>query len=239
MNIWKKLAICNGLCFIVSFFLVSYLGNIVNPILINYFDLEVERVTSNVVDATVNDLVARELDDDLFSITRNANDEVEMIDYNAKKVNELLEKINKNVYLKLQKLEEGEIEEFALASSLAGARYHQIKSGIVCEIPFGSLTGNGFLSNLGPIIPVKMTFLGQVSSSLKTKVTSYGINNLYLELYVHVEVKERISLPKSSKSAIVEIDAPLSIKIISGVVPDYYGGIIDKSSQATFFSVID
>ena len=97
------------------------------------------------------------------------------------------------------------------------------------------MTGNGFLSNLGPIIPIKMSFLGHVNSSLKTRVTSYGINNLYLEIYVHVEVKERISLPRSSKDVTIGIDAPLSIKIISGVVPEYYGGIIDKNSQTSFF----
>lgn len=228
------------ICFLVSFFMSIFflfiLGEKVNPIFVNYLSGEVERITSNVVDSALNDLLTTEINDSLFSITRNDKNEVEMIDYNTDKVNSLLKDINQIIYLKLYNLEEGNIDEFLLSSSLLGSNYQFIDSGIVCEIPLGSLTGNGFLTNLGPIIPVKMSFLGQVSSNLETKVTSYGINNLLLEVYIQVEVKEKISLPKSSDITTIKVEAPLSIKVISGVVPDYYGGIIDKSSQTTFFS---
>ena len=231
----KKMGIVFFFCIFISFFCVSILGNKVNPILFNYLNLEVERVTANVIDVSVNDVLANELVDDLFNVSKNSNNEIEMIDYNTKEVNSLLKKINENIYSKLLRLEEGKVDDFVLSSSLLGNNYKKVKSGIVCEIPMGSLTGNGFLSNLGPVIPIKMSFLGHVNSSLKTKVTSYGINNLYLEIYVHVEVKERVSLPRSSKDITIEIDAPLSIKIMSGVVPEYYGGIIDKNSQTSFF----
>lgn len=228
------------ICFLVSFFMSIFflfiLGEKVNPIFVNYLSGEVERITSNVVDSALNDLLTTEINDSLFSITMNDKNEVEMIDYNTDKVNSLLKDINQIIYLKLYNLEEGNIDEFLLSSSLLGSNYQFIDSGIVCEIPLGSLTGNGFLTNLGPIIPVKMSFLGQVSSNLETKVTSYGINNLLLEVYIQVEVKEKISLPKSSDITTIKVEAPLSIKVISGVVPDYYGGIIDKSSQTTFFS---
>lgn len=236
MSLIRKMGIVFFFCILISFFCVSFLGNRVNPILFNYLNLEVERVTSNVIDVSVNDVLSNELVDDLFNVSKNSNNEIEMIDYNTKEVNSLLKKINENIYSKLLKLEEGEVDDFSLSSSLLGNNYKKVKTGLVCEIPMGSLTGNGFLSNLGPIIPIKMSFLGHVNSSLKTKVTNYGINNLYLEIYVHVEVKERISFPRSSKDVTIKIDAPLSIKIISGVVPEYYGGIIDKYSQASFFT---
>lgn len=229
--------LCLFLSVLVSFFFLFLLGERVNPILVNYLSSEVERITSNVVDSTINDLLTQEINDSLFFITKNDKNEVEMIDYNTEKVNLLLKKINQSIYSKLYNLEEGNINQLFLSSSLTGIDYRFIDSGIVCEIPLGSLSGNGFLANLGPIVPVKMSFLGQVSSNLKTKVTSYGINNLLLEIYIHVEIKEKISLPKSSEVATVKIEAPLSLKIISGVVPNYYGGIIDKSSQTTFFPV--
>ena len=236
MSLIRKMGIVFFFCILISFFCVSILGNKVNPILFNYLNLEVERVTANVIDVSVNDVLSNELVDDLFNVSKNSNNEIEMIDYNTKEVNSLLKKINENIYSKLLKLEEGEVDDFSLSSSLLGNNYKKVKTGLVCEIPMGSLTGNGFLSNLGPIVPIKMSFLGHVNSSLKTKVTNYGINNLYLEIYVHVEVKERISFPRSSKDVTIKIDAPLSIKIISGVVPEYYGGIIDKYSQASFFT---
>lgn len=235
MRLFRRIGITFLFCIIISFFCVSLLGKKVNPILLNYLNLEVERVTANVIDSSVNDVLAQGLDDELFIISKNNKNEIEMTDYNTQKVNLLLQKINKKIYTKLLSLEEGNVEKFSLSSSLLGNNYKNVDSGIICEIPIGSLTGNGFFNNLGPIIPIKMSFLGHVNSTLKTKLTSYGINNLYLELYVQVEVKERISLPKSSRDVTISIDAPLSIKIISGVVPDYYGGILDKNSQTSFF----
>ena len=231
MKFYKKLGIVFCFCLLISFFCVSILGDRLDPILLNYLNLEVERITSNVIDSSVNDVLIDALDNDLFSITKNSNNEIEMIDYDTQKVNLLLKKINQNIYSKLILMEEGKFQDFELSSSLIGQNFRGVDSGIICEIPMGSLFGNGFFNNLGPVIPIKMSFLGQVSSSLQTKITEYGINNLYLELFVQVEIKERISLPKSSKDVIIQIDAPLSIKIISGVVPDYYGGIINSSSQ--------
>ena len=239
MIFWKKLVILLSSSFFCSFIMVSFLGSKVNPILINYLNTEVERVTSNVIDVSINDLLAKEIDNNLISISRNNDNEVEMIDYNSKEVNLLLKKVNQVVYSKLLQLEEGKIDDFDLSSSLSGTKYRFLDSGIVCEIPFGSLTGNGFLSNLGPIIPINISFMGQVSSSLETKVTSYGINNLLLELFVHVEINERISLPKSSDEVVIKVDAPISVQVISGVVPEYYGGVIGKNSQTTFFLLDD
>ncbi len=222
----------------VSLFFLFFLGKRVNPILVDYLSGEVERVTSNVVDSAINDVLTKEINDSLFSITRNDKNEVEMIDYNTKKVNSLLKDINQIIYSKLYDLEEGSTDEFFLSSSLSGMNYQFIDSGVVCEIPLGALTGNGFVSNLGPVIPIRMSFLGQVNSHLKTKVTSYGINNLLLEVYVEVEIKEKISLPKSSDIVTIKVSAPLSIKVISGVVPNYYGGVIDKNSLETFSSMV-
>ena len=67
-----------------------FLGKKVNPILLNYLNLEVERITSNIIDSSVNDVLAKEQSDELFVITKNGNNEIEMIDYDTQKVNLLL-----------------------------------------------------------------------------------------------------------------------------------------------------
>lgn len=217
--------------FLVSFFLVQLFSIKVNPILYKYLNLEVERITSNVVDGSVNELLSKELDGDLFVLEKNNKGEVEVIDYNTKKVNLLLSKTSKKIQHKLILLEDGKLNKFMVSDIFRGSRFHYIKEGVVCELPIGSLSGNGFLANIGPIVPIKMSFLGQVNCNLKTKVKNYGINNLYVEIYLHVEIKERISMPKMSKDSIIKIDAPLTVKIIQGVVPEYYGGILSQDSS--------
>ena len=91
--------------------------------------------------------------------------------------------------------------------------------------------GNSLFANLGPVIPVKLSFLGQVTTHLNTKVESYGINNAYLELYVHIEVVERITMPTMTEEQKVKLDIPLTMKIIQGKVPTYYQGGLKENSQ--------
>lgn len=235
MIVLKKMGIVLVCVILISFFCLQVLGNKVNPILVKYVNLEVGRITSNVVETSVNEILAKGLEKDLFVVTKNRYDEVEMVDYDTKKVNVLLKQVNQEIHKKLMDLEDGKIDQFPISSSFKGKKFTKVKDGVICELPLGALTGNGFLSNLGPIIPLKMSFLGQVESSLRTKVTDYGINNLYLELSIHVEIRERVTFPKASIDKTLQIDAPLSIKIIQGVVPEYYGGVVDKNSQAFSF----
>lgn len=217
--------------FLGSFFLMQLLSYKINPILYRYVNLEVERITSNIIDNVVNETLANNLDEELFYINENSNGEIEMIDYNTKEVNKLLAEVSNNIQNKLIDLEEGKLDDFSISDTFKGKNFYHTKNGIICEVPMGSISGNGFLSNLGPIIPIKMSFLGQVSCNLKTKVTNYGINNLYLEISVHVEIKERVTMPKNSKDSTIKVDAPLTVKIIQGVVPEYYGGSINQDSN--------
>lgn len=223
---WILLSVILG-----SFFFIQLLSFKINPILYRYINLEVERITSNIVDGTVNDILSKNINSQLFTVSKNDKGEIEMIDYDTKQVNNLLKEISSNIQGKLISLEDGKLDNFLISSSFKGRNFNYSKSGVVCEIPMGSLSGNGFLSNLGPVIPIKMSFLGQVSCNLKTKISNYGINNLYLEISVHVEVKERITMPKMSKDSIVKVDAPLTVKIIQGVVPEYYGGSLNQDSN--------
>ena len=71
MSVWKKMVISFFAAVFVSLFFLFFLGKRVNPILVDYLSGEVERVTSNVVDSAINDVLTKEINDSLFSITRN------------------------------------------------------------------------------------------------------------------------------------------------------------------------
>ena len=75
---------------------------------------------------------------------------------------------------------------------------------------------------MGPVIPVRFTFIGEVTTNLKTKVKTYGINSVYMEVSIHVEVRQRITMPLRTKEVKSALDIPLTIKIIQGTIPNYY-----------------
>ena len=135
------------------------------------------------------------------------------------------------VQQKLINLEEGKIEELEISNNFKLTNLKKTKNGVLCEIPLGTLKGNTLFANIGPNIPIRLSFIGQVQSNLETKITSYGINNIVIETNVIVEVEERITMPTTSENSVVIIKAPLTVKIIKGTVPNYYTGVYEKKSN--------
>ncbi len=228
MNKLKILAIIVLLSIAFSFFLLRELGNTAAPILARYVNVEAKRFVSNIVNSSVNDIVEEELTEDLFNVSIN-NGKVEILDYNTKKVNQLLSKINKSIHNKLTNLEEGIIDDLEISSGFKLEK--NSKNGIVCKIPLGSLRKNSIFVNVGPTIPIRMSFIGQVESNLNTKIKDYGINYLVVEINVQVNIEEQIIMPAMSKKEKLTITAPITMKIIQGEIPNYYISSLEKNSN--------
>lgn len=217
---------------VFSFFLLEIVGRKLNPILSRYVNIEANRFANNVVNSTVNEIIVQNYDDDLFEMKQNSKGEIEMLDYNTKKVNKLLLEITNKIQRKLTDLEEGKIAELEISNNFKLKNFTKIKDGVLCEVPIGVLNGNTLFANFGPNIPIKMSFIGQVQSNLETKINSYGINNIVIETNVVVEVEEQITMPTTSEKSLLKIKAPLTIKIVKGTVPDYYASNFERSSNA-------
>lgn len=215
----------------LSFFLLRVIGQRLTPILSRYVNIEANRFANNIVNSIVNEIIIDNYEENLFEISQNASGEIEMLDYNTKKVNKLLLEINEVVQQKLINLEEGKIEELEISNNFKLTNLKKTKNGVLCEIPLGALKGNMLFANIGPNIPIRLSFIGQVQSNLETKITSYGINNIVIETNIIVEVEERITMPTTSENSVVIIKAPLTIKIIKGTVPNYYAGTYEKKSN--------
>lgn len=207
---------------VTSFLIVQRIGKKIGPSISKYSEIEAKRFSSFVVNKALNKNFINQLDDDIFDTKKNSKEEIEMIDFKSKKANELLESVTKELQETLIHLENGDIEDFNLSNTFYGPRFSKRKKGVVCEIPSGVIYHNLFLSNLGPVIPVRFTFIGEVVSNLKTKVRTYGINSVYIEVSIHVEVSQRITMPLRTKEVKSSLDIPLTIKVIQGTIPNYY-----------------
>ena len=233
MNKKNKFLILLILSLISSFFLLEILGNSLTSSLYNYVNVESKRLVSNIVNSSVNETISDNLTEELFTITKNNQNEIEILDYNTKQVNIILKKITDKIQANLLLLEEGKIEDFDIAQTFKQGKLKFSKVGVICEVPLGSLKKNAFYSNFGPVVPIRMTFLGNITSNIDTQITPYGFNSLVVEVSIHIEIEEYIIMPTTSKKSTIKIDAPLTLKIIQGIVPEYYyqEGIKKSSGQ--------
>jgi sporulation protein YunB len=201
-----------------------YINKKVSPILLNYAEVEIKKLSGIVI----NNAVTKQLEtginiDKLFSVIQNKEGEIQTVDFNPTVVNSMLSTITTVVQTNLKAIEEGKLDSIGLGNDVVTELdKKKLKKGIIYEIPMGSVTGNAFLSNLGPKIPVKLNVIGSAISNIKTKISSYGINNALLEVFVHIEVTEQINIPFMAKKVVVSSNIPIALKLIEGKVPSYY-----------------
>ena len=129
MKKWKILVILVFASYIFSFFIITIFSGKINKILTPYVNFEAERITNNVINSVASSIIINDLSTSLFKITRNDSNEIELIDFNSKKVNQLLTKVNKQIYNKLLNLDEGNLNDISLSSSIEGAKYKYINNG--------------------------------------------------------------------------------------------------------------
>ena len=224
------------LCVIITIIVLKIISIRVSPILMNYAELETKKLSSIVINRAVNKQLANGMNiDEMFNIIKNDNGEIATIDFNPAIVNKVLNTTTNVVLINLKAIEEGNIDFIELPDILISYDKEKLKNGIIYEIPLGTITNSGFLSNLGPQIPIKLNIIGSVESNVKTNIKEYGINNALVEIYIRISVTEQINVPFISKRVTVTSDIPVALKVIQGSVPKYYGGTLSK--QSNIFSI--
>lgn len=188
-----------------------------SPILFNYANIEAKKFTSVIIMQSVNEEVIKTLDTNNLYIINNNTIDINQVVIN-KFILDVSSKIQNNLYL----IEKGDLNLDLNKDILTNYNNDLLKKGVFIEIPMGVMFNNNLLANLGPKIPVKFSLIGDVLCNVDTKLTNYGINNALLETVLKVSITEKVILPITSNDLKVDIDIPVSTKIIQGSVPNYY-----------------
>ncbi len=203
----------------------KYINTKIVPPLEVYAENEVKKISSLIISDAVESISFSEEETmSFFNTLTNKSDEVISVDFNTAKINKSLVKLNKAVYKDLKLFENGiyKLEDTEIETE-----------DLIYKIPLGYITGNYTLSNIGPKVPLKAKVIGSVVSNIKTEVSSYGINNSLLKVYIDVTVNMRFMLPLISKDVLVNNSIPLVVKIIQGKIPNVYGGSYAVTSPIT------
>ena len=218
---------------VLSYYNVIKIGKKISPGIIKYANIEAKRIATLVINESVNEVIDKtDIDKNLLNLTKNDDNEIQLIDFNTQNVNLLLKEVSETVQEKILKLENGEDANLPVGNSIKGTMFKNIRSGIVCEIKGGSLFGETLLANTGPSIPIRLSFIGEVLTSIRTNIKSYGLNNAYLEVDVEVKITERITMPISTKDVTIKKNIPIAMKVIQGRVPSYYNENIERLSES-------
>ena len=196
---------------ICSFIVIDYFDKKANQILLPIAESKTRKVVTMIINSAIDENI---LGDDLYVIDKDNNNEIKMISYNSYEVTKLINNVTFNIQNKIKDIENGNIDYYGDDVD--------IENGVIAEIPFGVIFNNSLLNNIGPKIKIRLEILGDVVSNIETEVKPYGINNVYVEVRIKLEVTARIVLPFVSEKVVISNVIPLSMNIVSGTVPDGY-----------------
>ena len=220
----NKLLLILGIITIIFIFSLVILNQALKTVSIffaEYSTSEVEKISLVIINNSVTDeALTNLLELELYKITKNNKEEIEMIDYNPIVVNLFLREITNNIQREL----------IYFVNSSKNLSINSNDQNINFYIPLGRIFSSPFLNQMGPKIPVQVEFIGNVQSYIKTNIKEYGINNSLIEISVVVEINAKIMLPLIVKDINLKKEIPISYKIIKGSIPNYYSSENGKSS---------
>lgn len=186
---------------------------------------KLQEISSTIILNNVKTEISTKIKDDILLVSKNSSDEIITIDYDLAKAYELLNAVVANIQESITIIESGDVSSYVDEEFLLNKNH-----GLIVFIPTFNIFNNVFLANIGPRIPAKILFIGNVTATIETKVTNYGMNNGLLEVYLKVSLLNTIVLPNTKTNAELNIDLLIGAKSIQGRVPFQYTENLDKIS---------
>lgn len=196
---------------ILSFIVIDYFANRANEILFPMAESQIRKVIAMIINKSCSNV---NIEDNLYEINKDSNNEIKMITYNSFEVTKLINQVTTNIENMISDIENGKMDYY-------GNTFNK-ENGVIAEIPFGVIFGNSLLANVGPKIKLRLNLLGDIISNIETEVKPYGINNAYVEVRIHLTVTARIVLPFVSEKVGISNVIPLSMNIVQGNIPEAY-----------------
>jgi len=207
---------------------LSIFNKKVNPRILEVATQRVRTFNNLIIIQTYNSQIMNSADvEDIVNVIQNSKEEIISVDFKMNNAYEILRNATAHLHDKIAKLELGQLREMGFSDPDLSDGYE----GLILNIPIGVASKSVYFANLGPRIPVKIRMIGNVVGVINTKVSNYGINNALIEVYMNLSVSEEIMTPVTFEIIETSYDVLIAAKVIQGIVPDFYGGILQKNSE--------
>ena len=212
--------------FLTVFFFIKF-NQKITPKLLRVAEASIDKLNETIItNFKVKDMYPMVDLANAILLTKNAKDEIISVDFD-------LETVYKSLSLITEYLQRS-VEDVGVRQKILSYYNDEISSEldrIVLTIPIGVASDSLYLNNLGPRIPVSISYMGYVSSSVRIKLEDYGINNVLISIFIDCSLTNKFIVPSIEKDINHSYSILVASKIIQGVVPEYYGGAIETKSS--------
>lgn len=189
------------------------------PSLKEYGKMEIERFNQLIISHCY--FTSDSQYENLVIIERGENNEIELLDFDMVKINQLATAIVFDIEQTYAALEEGKY--LASDESYYQRRLQDVsRHGVISKIPIATLFNLPAFSFMSPSIPIKYKHLSSVGSSIVKKVENYGVNHVMVELSIEVNMNLTMVYPFFEQYHTHKITIPVLLEIFQGQVPLVY-----------------
>jgi len=224
---WKLIVIVVAFALVLLLPIIMHISTRVSQNMMTFAKAEVRKVVLQVIGNSVVDAISEnpDINNEFFNVRTNDVGEIEMLEYDAVQLNKLLNTTARRIRVNLKAVETGTIDQLTEEENALGSYNDEnIRGGVVYEVPVGNALGTPLLANLGPRVPVRLRMVGSVYCFARTSIEEYGINNVMVRIFMYIEVRHQVQLPMMNDEILVRSIELVSIKMVQGRIPDYYGG---------------
>ncbi len=137
--------------------------------------------------------------EDLVTIYKDKDENITMLKSNITPINLIISDVAEQIQKRINEVEQDEI-----------------------GINLGSFTGSKIFSGLGPIIPIKLSTVGNVQTDLRSEFNSAGINQTIHRIYLQVDCQINILIPYKSINESISNQVLIAENVIVGKIPEAY-----------------
>ena len=185
------------ICVLLNSILYFFDKNIL-PAVLTIGEEQLKREATEIINETALDIYSNQFDySDMIIIEKDNDGNITMLRADTVKLNYLSSKL---ILASNDKF--GKLQEMGL------------------EVPLGYMTKNLVFYNLGPKVNIKMTQIGNITSSYESVFESAGINQTRHKIYLNVNMKMKIVVPLNSRDVEVACQIPVAETIIVGKIPN-------------------
>lgn len=207
-----KIIITIFLSVILSFIIIHRFSSLVGEAIINSTDALIKRDNALIFKKAFSQKKYIDIDaENLINLVFNSNGEIVGVDFKI---------------IDCEKIMVAIIDDMNYGTNLISTE------GYILNIPIGYITNSPLLLNLGPKIPIKIVTTDVALGSVNTSIREFGINNALIEIYINIEIETNAILPLKTGTTKDNYQILVASKIITGKVPNFYGGYFSKESSA-------
>ena len=158
---------------------------------------------------------------DLVVIERDENQNIQLIDFDMIKVNQLSSQIVRDIENTYSLLEEGRFK--ASDDTYYQRRMQEVsQNGIISRISIASLLHVPLFQWMSPYLSIKYKHLSSVGSSVVKKIENYGVNHVMVELAIEITMNLTMVYPFFEQYHSHTIKIPILLEIFQGQIPLVY-----------------